>query len=108
MAIDQANQEAVARILEGQPILIDVARAADVIPGMERTLILHAGPPITWERMSGPLRGGGIGGLVYEDLAKDEREAIQMAASGAVRFAPCHEHAAVGPMAGATPASVPV
>ena len=108
MAIDRANQEAVARILEGQPILIDVARAADVIPGMERTLILHAGPPITWERMSGPLRGAVIGGLLYEGLAKTEREAVQMAASGAVRFAPCHEHAAVGPMAGVTTASMPV
>ena len=108
MAIDQANQEAVARILEGQPILIDVARAADVIPGMERTLILHAGPPITWERMSGPLRGAVIGGLLYEGLARDEYEAVQMAPSGAVRFAPCHEHATVGPMAGVTTASMPV
>src|SRR3989304_2424742 len=106
MAIDHANQEAAARILEGQPILTDVAPAADVIPGMERPLILHAGPPITWERMSGPLRGAVIGGLLYEGLARDEHEAVQMAASGAVRFAPCHEHATVGPMAGGTPASM--
>src|SRR3990172_675575 len=88
MAIDHANQEAAARILEGQPILTDVAPAADVIPGMERTLILHAGPPITWERMSGPLRGAVIGGLLYEGLARDEREAAQRAASGTVPTPP--------------------
>ncbi|MDQ7848732.1 MAG: DUF1116 domain-containing protein [Armatimonadota bacterium] len=108
MAIDRANQEAVARILEGQPILTDVARAADVISGMEQSLILHAGPPITWERMSGPLRGAVIGGLLYEGLAGDEREAVELAAAGEVRFAPCHAHAAVGPMAGVTTASMPV
>ncbi len=106
MAIDRANQEAVGRILEGQPVLIDVARAADVIPGMEGTLVLHAGPPITWERMSGPLRGAVIGGLLYEGLARDERQAAALAASGEIRFAPCHAHAAVGPMAGVTTASM--
>jgi len=106
MAIDRANQEAVTRFLEGQPVLTDVARAADVIPGMERTLVLHAGPPITWERMSGPLRGAVIGGLLYEGLAGDEREAVERAAAGEVRFASCHAHGAVGPMAGVTTASM--
>ena len=108
MAIDRANQEAAGRILEGQPILTDVARAGDVIPGMAPDLILHAGPPITWDRMSGPLRGAVIGGILYERLAADAPAAEVLAASGRIRFAPCHEHAAVGPMAGVTTASMPV
>ncbi len=106
MAIDQANQEAVSRILEGQPILIDVAPAAAVIPHMARDVLLHAGPPITWTRMSGPLRGAVIGGLLYEGLAAEESAAERVAASGEVAFEPCHHHAAVGPMAGVITASM--
>ncbi len=108
MAIDRANQEAVSRILEGQPILVDVAPAASVIPRMRRDLLLHAGPPITWEGMSGPLRGAIIGGLLYEGLAATDTEAERLAASGEIAFEPCHHHAAVGPMAGVTTASMPV
>lgn len=108
MTIDQANQEAVARILAGQPMLVDVRPAAEAIPGMRPTLVLHAGPPITWERMSGPLRGAVIGGLLYEGLARDEAGAVRLAASGEITFAPCHHYGAVGPMAGVTTASMQV
>jgi hypothetical protein len=108
VTIDQANQEAVARILAGQPMLVDVRPAAEAIPGMRPTLVLHAGPPITWERMSGPLRGAVIGGLLYEGLARDEAGAVRLAASGEITFAPCHHYGAVGPMAGVTTASMQV
>jgi hypothetical protein len=108
MRIEEANQQAVQRILESTPVLVGIAPAAEVIPGMRRDLILHAGPPITWERMSGPLRGAVIGALLFEGLAKDERAAEAMAARGEVAFAPCHDHHAVGPMAGVTTASMPV
>ncbi len=108
MAIDRANQEAVTRILEGQPILSDVAPAREIISGMRRNLLLHAGPPITWERMSGPLRGAVIGGMLYEGLAEDADDAVRRAAVGEVDFAPCHAYGAVGPMAGVTTASMRV
>ncbi|MEW5784588.1 MAG: DUF1116 domain-containing protein [Bacillota bacterium] len=98
--IDLANQEAVKRMMLSRPVLVDVGRAKDVIPGMKENLFLHAGPPITWDRMSGPLKGAVIGGLLYEKKARDEAEAIEMAASGAVEFSPCHHYNAVGPMAG--------
>ncbi len=107
-AIDRANQEAVTRLLDGHPVLTGVANASEVVPGMRRDLILHAGPPITWARMSGPLQGAVIGGILYEKLAQDETEAVRLASEGGVRFAPCHEHAAVGPMAGVITASMPV
>ncbi|MCS7235492.1 MAG: DUF1116 domain-containing protein [Armatimonadota bacterium] len=108
MDVDAANEVVVRRILESHPVLVGVGRALDVVPGMRKDLILHAGPPVTWDRMCGPLRGAVIGALLYEGLARDEREAGELAASGAVRFEPCHHHAAVGPMAGVTTASMPV
>jgi hypothetical protein len=98
--IDQANQEAVQRMMQSRPVLVDIGRAKDVIPGMKENLFLHAGPPITWERMSGPLKGAIIGGLIYERMAKNAGEAEAAAAAGRVEFAPCHHYNAVGPMAG--------
>lgn len=108
MNIDEANSVAAQRILDSTPALVGIARADEVIPGMKRNLVLHAGPPITWDRMSGPLRGAVIGGLIFEGLAGDERAAVGMVERGEVEFAPCHHHQAVGPMAGVTTASMPV
>ena len=106
--VDAANRRAVERMLAAEPVLVDVRPAIDVLPGMRRDLVLHAGPPIAWPRMSGPLRGAVIGALVYEGLAATPDEAERLAGSGAVDFAPCHHHGAVGPMAGVTTASMPM
>jgi hypothetical protein len=107
-AIDHANQRAVKIILSGKPFLVGMAKALDVVPGMTKNVILHAGPPVTWERMCGPMRGGVIGALLYEGMAKTVREAQALAQSGAIKFSPCHGHAAVGPMAGIVSPSMPV
>jgi hypothetical protein len=108
MDIDGANQAAVARMMAARPMLTGVAAARDVIPGMRDNLLLHAGPPIEWARMSGPLRGAVIGALVFEGLARDEETAVGMIEAGEVDFSPCHHHHAVGPMAGVTSASMKV
>lgn len=108
MDIEQANQHAVERMMSARPMLTGLATARDVIPGMQDNLLLHAGPPIEWARMSGPLRGAIIGALLFEGLAKDEASATAMAERGEVKFAPCHEHGTVGPMAGVTSASMKV
>lgn len=106
--IDSANKKALARVLEAKPALVGMGVALDVIPGMKKDLILHAGPPITWDRMCGPMRGAVIGALMYEGMAKDFKEAEKLAASGKIKYEPCHEHNAVGPMAGIISASMPV
>lgn len=106
--IDQQNQSAVERMMSARPMLTGVATARDVIPGMKDNLLLHAGPPIGWDRMSGPLRGAVIGALILEGLAEDEKRAIAMVERGEVEFAPCHHHNTVGPMAGVTSASMKV
>ncbi len=106
--VEDANQQAVQRMIGARPRLVDVRPAREVIPGMHRHLLLHAGPPITWERMSGPLRGAIIGALIYEGLATDQESAERLVTSGEIAFAPCHHYHAVGPMAGVISASMPV
>jgi hypothetical protein len=106
--IDQANQLALERIGQGHPVLVGMGLARDVIPGMHDRLILHAGPPVTWERMCGPTRGAVMGALIYEGLASGEEDAAALAASGAIEFSPCHHHHAVGPMAGVVSPQMPV
>jgi hypothetical protein len=106
--IESANTLAVTRMIEARPILVGLGQASAVIPGMRENLLLHAGPPIAWERMSGPLRGAIIGALIFEGKAKDAAEAEALATSGEIDFEPCHHHAAVGPMAGVTSPSMMV
>ncbi|OQW94892.1 MAG: hypothetical protein BWK77_08370 [Verrucomicrobia bacterium A1] len=107
-AIEKANAQAMQIILGGMPQVIGLERAADVIPGMTDNLILHAGPPIAWDRMCGPMRGAIMGALIYEEKAETPAEAERLAASGQIKYAPCHEHSAVGPMAGIISPSMPV
>lgn len=106
--IEKANETAVSRMMEARPILKTVATARDVIPGMRDNLLLHAGPPITWERASGPMRGAIVGALIFEGMATDWDSAETLVTSGEIDLAPCHEHSAVGPMAGVTSASMQV
>ena len=98
--VEKANREAVARMMEAQPVLVDVAQAGKVVPGMKTHTIFHAGPPISYEKMAGPVKGAIAGAIVYEGWAKSLAEAEKMAASGKINFDPCHHHDAVGPMAG--------
>ncbi len=107
-AVEKANQKALSNILGANPLLVDVVTAGDVIPGMTKETILHAGPPIAYADMCGAMQGAVMGALVYEGLAKDTAEAHTLALSGKIRFAPCHEFGAVGPMAGIISASMPV
>jgi hypothetical protein len=106
--IEEANRVAVQRLLDVRPLLVGTARAGDVIPGLVPGLLLHAGPPIEWERASGPLRGAAIGALLHEGMATDDVAAEAMLARGEVRLEPCHHHGAVGPMAGVTSPSMTV
>ncbi len=106
--IDRANAKTVKSILSGLPQLVGLERAGDVIPAMKPNMLLHAGPPIAWDRMCGPMRGAIIGALLYEKKAVTPEEAQRLAASGAIEFSPCHEHGAVGPMAGIISPSMPV
>lgn len=106
--ITTANEKAMALMLSARPRLVGMGRALDLIPGMTSDTILHAGPPIAWRRMCGPMQGAAMGALLYEGRASSPEEARDVAASGTIRFAPCHDHASVGPMAGIISPSMPV
>jgi len=106
--IEAANAEAIDRFLAAQPRLAGIGVAREALPGMGERMILHAGPPIAWRRMCGPMRGAIVGAILYEGWASDAARAQAMADAGEVAFEPCHHHAAVGPMAGIISPSMPV
>jgi len=106
--VDQANQVAIKKILESQPILVSIKPAKDAIPKMHEKMFLHAGPPVTWSRMCGPMRGAMIGAALFEGLADTPEQAEKMLRSGDIIFEPCHAHSAVGPMAGVISPRMPV
>ena len=106
--VEAANAKAVERLLAAQPRLEGIAIAGDALPGMGRRMILHAGPPVEWNRMCGPMQGAIVGAILFEGWAENAKKAQAQAAAGDIEFAPCHHHAAVGPMAGIISPSMPV
>jgi hypothetical protein len=106
--IETANQEAFDRMIKGDPFLVDVAPAGEVIPGMQGQLITHSGPPIEWARMCGAQQGAVIGQVIFEGWAKDSVEARSLLDAGEIRLEPNHNRDTVGPMAGTISPSAPV
>jgi hypothetical protein len=98
--IEKANALAVEKFMEARPVAITLAKALEIVPGMHENMLLHAGPPVTFERMSGPTRGAMIGALLFEGKAKNPEEAEKLLKSGKIEFSPCHEHMCAAPMAG--------
>lgn len=98
--IKEANDKAVEMMSNAQPVLIDLVQAKDLFPEMHKKSIFHAGPPIEWSRMCGPVKGAVMGALVYEGLASNIEEAEKMCENNEIDLSPCHHHSTVGPMAG--------
>ena len=107
-AVEAANQQAFDRYLASQPVLEGIGIAGKTLPGMGRRHILHAGPPIEWERMAAPVKGAVVGAILIEGWADTEGAALDLAAGGEIAFEPCHHFDAVGPMAGIISPSMPV
>ncbi|MBN2407561.1 MAG: DUF1116 domain-containing protein [Elusimicrobia bacterium] len=98
--VAKANNEAFKRLNDSEPVLIDVVQAKEAVEGMKDKTIFHAGPPVRWEDMCGPVKGAVMGACIYEGWARDLGEAESLCSSGKISFSPCHHHRAVGPMAG--------
>ncbi len=108
-SIEQANEAVIERIKEARPHWLDVKPAKSVIPALqEGRKLLHAGPPVTWQAMSGPVRGACIGACLFEGWAQNEEEALALLNGGKIEFLPCHSVDAVGPMGGITSANMPM
>ena len=107
VTIQRANERAASRMVEARPIWRDIREAREALQ-LDGMTLCHAGPPVTWEQMSGPQRGAIIGAIQYEGWANGEDAARELAASGDVSFEPCHDRSAVGPMAGVISPSMPL
>ena len=108
--IDAANQAACANLIAARPMLVDVALRADAVwqEMKGERILLHAGAPVAWPDMCGPMHGAMIGAVLYEGWAESPEQARALLERGAIRFAQCHDFSAVGPMTGIISASMPV
>ena len=106
--INKANEQVLQIMLEGDPFWIGMKSAGEVIPGMKPNMILHAGPPISWERMSSVQKNGILGGILHEKLASNYEEALTLIEQGKVTFGPANDLVAVGAGVGITTYSMPV
>jgi len=98
--VHTANEKAVKILQNSYPILVDLKQAKEVIPELKNNLILHAGPPISINRLCGPVRGAIIGSLIYEKMVKTYKQAEEILDKGKIKIEPCHHYGAVGPMSG--------
>jgi len=108
--VEAANETALSRFVAANPVLVGIATARDVLPGMAdgHKLIVHAGPPIAWRSMCGPMQGAVLGAVVLEGWADSIEAATDLVERGDVALGPCHDQGAVGPMAGIISPSMPV
>jgi hypothetical protein len=103
-----ANRQAVARMLESRPMLVDVARAGDVIPGMAPGTILTSGIPLSWDEYRGGQRRSVLNAALYEGLASDHEEAERLIREGVIHVSNTQSHGCIGSVAGIYTASMPV
>ncbi|MEN9539747.1 MAG: hypothetical protein RLZZ126_1982, partial [Pseudomonadota bacterium] len=108
--IEAANAQATQRIINARPMWEDIALRADgVWPEMKGArLLLHAGPPVAWGDMCGPMHGAMVGAVLYEGWASTPEQARAMLERGEIAFAQCHDFGAVGPMTGIISPSMPL
>ena len=108
-SVDEANAEAVRRIVAAEPVLVDLRPAGEVIAALGGREFLHAGPPLPgWEAVTGALKASTLGGLVHLRLAATLDEAEALAASGGVRLLSANDHGAGGTFAGVIGRDTPV
>jgi hypothetical protein len=102
-----ANREALARLVEARPMLVDCRPAAEAL-GLSGRCVLHAGPPLVWERACPTVQAAVLCAIRYEGWASDDQGAHDLVARGEVRLSPCHHGGAAGPMTGIVTPSMPV
>lgn len=103
-----ANRETFARLVDSDPVLIEIRRAGDVVPDMTSNTILTSGLRMEWDEYGRGQRSAVIGGALFEGLASDPEDADQKIRSGEIVVDGCHPHGCVGSLAGIYTASMPV
>src|SRR5690349_5543296 len=103
-----ANKQALKRILGAEPILTDVRRAIDVVPGMTASLVLYSGPTSPWKDIHSVQRTAIINAAIHEGLAATADEALAKLDRGEIQTETCESHDCVGIVTGIYTASTPV
>jgi hypothetical protein len=103
-----ANEEAVSRVLNAKPELVGIGPAIKAIPRMRRDTFLHAGPSLSWGRMTGAMRGAAVGAMLYEGFADTPKEALSKLEANTITFQSAHDHDSVSPMGGIISCTMPV
>ncbi|GAA1840194.1 DUF1116 domain-containing protein [Pseudonocardia ailaonensis] len=106
--VDGANAEVVRRLDTGQPQLVGVATAEDVVPGFGGRALLHSGPSLPFGEHCDPLRRSMQAAVVAEGWAADVAQARELLERGAVALDAANHHDTVVPMATALGPSQPV
>jgi hypothetical protein len=106
--VEVANAGAVERMERARPRAVTVARAGEVVPGLEDGVLLHSGPPITWERVCDPQRRALVAACLLEGWAGERDGAARLLGDGDVRLASGNDHGHVGPMTGVCSPSMAV
>lgn len=104
----RANEEALRRIVEAEPVLVDIAPAGEVVPGMTEETILTSGAPMAWEGYTGGQRRAVLYGAVHEGLAATVEDAARRLDGGEIRVRSTQQHSCVGSVAGIYTSSMPV
>ena len=89
-------------------MLEGIGLAREMLPGMNGRTILHAGPPIAWERMCGPMQGAIIGAILFEGWAEDAETARARGGERRDRVRALPSPRRRRPMAGIISPSMPV
>ena len=105
---DAANQQAFLRLAEADPVIVDVVRAGDALPGMRANMVLTSGAPLPWPEYAALQRMAVIYGAIFEGLAGTIEEADAKLHAGEILVGSTHGHGCAGPHAGIHTASMPV
>jgi hypothetical protein len=95
-------------MLDADPFLEGTAPLRTVRPELRGKVLTHAGPPIAYRDMAGPMGGAVWAAAMFEGWAKTAAEADRPAAAGKIRFVANHDVGGVGGMAGVVSPSMRV
>ena len=105
---ERANTKSFERMVDSDPVLIDICKAGDVVPNMAPNTILTSGPPMPWESYFGGQRDAIIGAALFEGLGDSREEVEQKLGNKEISVAGCHDYGCVGSLAGVYSASMSV
>src|SRR5690349_20155803 len=86
--IDAANKEVISRLQSGDIYLEDIAPACEVIPFLSahKKSFLHAGPPVSFDRMCNAMKVSAVGMIMMEGWANIPQDALKMMENGLYSF----------------------